>query len=61
MKSVRKRVVGTETLDHPNGQTMTKRQAERFANGLLTSHIRRVGFKAVVLDSSRGWVINIAK
>lgn len=60
-KPLRLKICGTETLDRPDGLICTQRQAQRYAQSLIPSDLRRVGFKASVVRGSRGWRINIAR
>jgi hypothetical protein len=59
--SLKKKILGTETLDHPNGTLTTRKGAEKFAKQNMQADLRRAGFDWFVVDTVRGWRIMYGK
>lgn len=61
MKTLRMKIRGSETLDHPQGTVVTRKQAERIAERDMPNDLRKAGFTSSVTEGARGWNLMYGK
>jgi len=54
----KRKICGTESLDHPRGLVATHAGALKFARSIMPADLKRAGFVPSVFAGDRGWRIN---
>jgi hypothetical protein len=55
------KIRGSETLDRPQGEIVTRKQAERIAKQRMPNDLKAAGFQSCVVETSRGWDLQYGK
>lgn len=57
----RMKIRGSETLDHPDGNVVSRSQAERIAKRDMPGDLKTAGFEPYVTEGARGWNLMYGK
>lgn len=57
----RNKIRGSETLDRPQGEIVTRAGALRLAQQRMPADLRAAGFQASVTSGARGWNLNYSR
>lgn len=57
----KRKICGSETLDHPNGIVVTMKQAEIIAKNNMPKDLQKAGFTSYIVNGQKGFVICYGK